>query len=180
MRFKQKVTFISLDFSTAHFFTEKLERERQRRCCRPIYETQRASQKAAEKTTFSLSVFSTCSREKMAVNSQHSELLMCELLKFLRLVLMEQLVFLQAGFVLSKESDACRQDLLKIQQAPASAPAVNSRESVRARALDAGSSQSLTLQNPIPNSLFGDYTKNNFTHSSTLHRCKVSQLEKCS
>jgi hypothetical protein len=38
-------------------------------------------------------------QEKMAVNSQHSELLMCELLKFLRLVLMEQLVFLHASWL---------------------------------------------------------------------------------
>jgi hypothetical protein len=79
-------------------------------------------------------------QEKMAVNSQHSELLMCELLKFLPLGADGAVgFFLLAGFVLSKESDACRQDLLKIQQAPASAPAVNSRESERARAPDAGS-----------------------------------------
>jgi hypothetical protein len=143
--------------------------------------TRRSITKSSREDNFFFKCFQHMQQEKMAVNSQHSELLMCELLKFLRLVLMEQLVFLHAGFVLSKESNACRQDLLKIQQAPASAPAVNSRERLRARAPDAGSIQRLTLQNPIPNSLFGDYVKNNFVPCSTvppLHSQSAGELAK--
>lgn len=101
------------------------------------------------------------------------------IIKIPALVLMEQLVFLHARWLGAiKGNDACRQDLLKIQQAPAFAPAVNSSERARESSRRRQQRES-DFAKSNPKFLVQRLEKNNFIRSSTIAK-SVSKSKRSS
>jgi hypothetical protein len=94
----------------------------------------------------------------MAVNSRAAfRVADVRIIKIPALVLMEQLVFLHTlASCAIKGKRRLQTGFVKNSTGTCFCSGRQQQERARARPPDAASSQSLTLQNPIPNSLFGD------------------------